>query len=160
MKRWWRRSTDAEAVLSRRSFRDVLVIFGPALVVTALGFVVAMQFVKPAPPRRIVMATGTEEGAYARFGLRYREILARNGVELELRATAGSYENLRLLEGPDEPVEVAFLQGGAGSDRERPGIESLGSVFYEPIWIFWRPRAPETIEEFRGRRVAIGWWCC
>jgi hypothetical protein len=156
MRRWWRGSNEAEAVLSRRSFRDVLLIFGPALLITALGFVVALQFVKPAPPRRIVMATGTEEGAYHRFGQRYQEILARNGIELELRPTAGAYENLQLLEDPDAGVEVAFLQGGAGSERERPGIESLGSVFYEPVWIFWRPRAPETIQEFRGRRVAIG----
>ncbi len=154
--RWWRRSTDAEAVLSRRSFRGVLVIFGPALLITVLGFIVALQFVQPAPPRRIVMATGTEEGAYFRFGERYREILARNGIELELRTTAGSYENLKLLGDPTEPVEVAFLQGGSGSDRELPGIESLGSVFYEPIWFFWRPRAPETMQELRGKRVAIG----
>jgi TRAP-type uncharacterized transport system substrate-binding protein len=160
MRRWWRGSNEAEAVLSRRSFRDVLLIFGPALLITAPGFIVALQFVKPAPPRRIVMATGTEEGAYHRFGQRYQEILARNGIDLELRPTAGAYENLQLLEDPDAGVEVAFLQGGAGSERERPGIESLGSVFYEPVWIFWRPRAPETIQEFRGRRVAIGWWCC
>jgi len=156
MKRWWRRSKDAEAVLSRRSFRDVLVIFGPAMLITALGFIVALQFVKPAPPRHIVMATGTEEGAYFRFGLHYREILARSGIELELRTTAGTYENLRLLEDPTEPVEVAFLQGGAGSEREFAGIESLGSVFYEPIWFFCGPRAPETIQELRGRRVAVG----
>jgi hypothetical protein len=156
MRRWWRRSRDAEAVLSRRSFRDVFVIFLPALLITALGFIVALQFVKPAPPRHIVMATGTKEGAYFRIGMRYQEILARNGIELELRQTGGAYENVQLLADPGSGVEVAFLQGGAGSEGEFPGIETLGSVFYEPIWIFWRPRAPETIQEFRGARVAIG----
>lgn len=156
MKKFFRRSRDVDAVLSRRSFRDLLVIFGPALLLTALGFIVALQFVKPAPPRRIVMATGTEESAYFQVGLQYKEILARNGIELALRTTAGAYENLKLLEDPGGEVEVAFLQGGAGSEREIPGIETLGSVFYEPVWIFWRDRMPHTLLDFRGKRVAVG----
>jgi len=156
MKKLFWRSKDVEAVLSRRSFRDVLVIFGPALLLTALGFIIALQFVKPAPPRHIVMATGTDDGAYRRFGLQYQEILARNGIELELRATAGAYENLMLLEEPDGEVGLAFLQGGAGSQRELPGIETLGSVFYEPVWFFWRDRSPDTLPDLLGKRVAIG----
>jgi hypothetical protein len=140
----------------RRSLRDVLIVVGPALLLTAIGFLVAFQFVKPAPPRRIVMASGPEGGAYHRFALRYRDILARDGIELEVRPTAGSPENLRLLEEPDGDVEIAFLQGGVGTDREIPGLESLGGVFYEPVWLFWRGAVPETERGLAGRRVAAG----
>jgi len=152
----FRRSKSVETVLSRRSFRDVLAIFGPALLLAIAGFVIALQFVKPAPPRSIVMATGTDEGAYHRFGLRYKEVLARYGIELELRQTAGAYENLRLLDDPESDVEVAFLQGGAGSEREYPNVETLGGVFFEPFWVFWSGPAPETLLGLHGKRVAIG----
>jgi hypothetical protein len=102
------------------------------------------------------MATGAEDGAYHAFGLRYREILARDGIELELRTTAGSTENLQLLEEPDGEAEVAFLQGGVGSGREISGLQTLGGVFYEPIWIFWRGQVPDTERGLEGRRVAVG----
>lgn len=148
--------SDALELRRRRSLRDVLIVAGPALLLTVLAFVVAFQFVKPAPPRRIVMASGPEGGAYYRFALRYRDILARDGIELEVRATAGSPENLRLLEVPDGEVEVAFLQGGVGTDREIPGIESLGGIFYEPVWVFWRGAASDTARGLIGHRVAVG----
>jgi hypothetical protein len=140
----------------RWSVRDVLIVLGPALLLVVVAFLVAFQFVKPAPPRRIVMASGPEGGAYHRFALRYGEILARDGIELEVRATAGSWENLRLLEEPDGEVEVAFLQGGVGADREIAGIDSLGGIFYEPIWVFWRGAVPETEHGLIGHRVAVG----
>ena len=145
-----------ETGLSRWSSRDLLAIFGPALLIAAVGFIVALQFVKPAPPRHIVMATGPDDGAYHRFGLRYKEILARYGIELNLLQTAGAHENLRLLDDPGSGVEVALLQGGLGVGREHPGLETLGSVFFEPLWIFSKGAAPETVHEMGGWRVAVG----
>ena len=103
---------------SRLSSRDILMIVGPALLITIVGFVVAFQFVKPAPPRRIVMATGPEDSSYYKFGLLYQEILSRNGIELEILSTAGTTENIRALEEPDGEVDVAYLQGGVGTERQ------------------------------------------
>lgn len=102
------------------------------------------------------MAAGPEDGAYFQFAQRYRSILARYDIELAVLTTAGSAENLRLLEEPDGEVEVAFLQGGVGTDRDIPGIESLGGIFYEPIWVFSRGRAPDTEQGLVGERVAVG----
>ena len=34
---------------------------GPAIIITILGFIVAYQFVDPAPPRHIRIATGSPE---------------------------------------------------------------------------------------------------
>jgi len=79
---------------------DYLRIFGPAVLLAIVAFFVAYQFVAPAPPSRIVMATGEPGGAYHAFGEKYRVVLARDNIELELRTTAGSAENMALLETP------------------------------------------------------------
>jgi len=77
-----------------------LLTFGSAALLTLAGFAIAWQFVNPAPPRTLVIATGQPEGAYYLFAERYRALLAENNIELEIRTTAGSIENLDLLVGP------------------------------------------------------------
>ncbi len=140
----------------RKPFRDFLSIYGVVVLLTIAGFVLAWQFVEPAPPKHLVMATGSADGAYYRFGLQYREILARHGIELELLETSGSIENLELLMDPQSKVDVALLQGGVGTKDDASGLTALSSLFYEPLWIFRREPAPLTVTEFNGRRVAIG----
>jgi hypothetical protein len=40
---------------------------------------------------------------------------------------------------------------------EAPGIESLGGMFYEPLWVFHRlPSTPTQLTELAGKRVAVG----
>ena len=97
-----------------RTAREYAKIYGPAVLITIVGFVVAYQFVDPAPPQRISIATGSPQGAYFAYGKTYSEILERNGVQLEVRATAGSVENIQLLQAESQPVDVAFMQGGIG----------------------------------------------
>lgn len=141
---------------SSARFGALLSIWGPVLLLTAVGFVVAFQFVEPAPPRHLVMATGVTDGAYYRFGLKYREVLAHHGIELELRTTAGSVENLELLRDPQSGVDVALMQGGVGSEYPPGKLNGLASLFYEPIWVFQREEIPTTVSSFEGRRLAIG----
>jgi len=64
----------------RRGSKEFWKVYGPATLATLAGFVLAYQFVEPAPPRSFVLATGQKEGAYYSFAERYREILAREGV--------------------------------------------------------------------------------
>ena len=142
--------------LSGARFGDLLGIWGPVLLLTVVGFVVAFQFVEPTPPRHLVMATGAVDGAYYRFGLKYREVLERHGIELELRTTAGSVENLELLRDPESGVDVALMQGGVGSEDPPGKLNGLASLFYEPIWFFQREEMPLTVQNFEGLRLAIG----
>jgi hypothetical protein len=141
---------------TRRPFRDLLSIYGLVFLLSIAGLVVAWQFVEPAPPKQLVMATGSPDSAYYRFGLQYREILARHGIELELLNTSGSVENLDLLTDPKSKVDVALLQGGIGTKDDASGLTALASLFYEPLWIFRLDPAPLTVADFTGRRVAIG----
>lgn len=137
--------------------REWLRIYAPALLIAAAALVLAWQFVAPAPPTRVVMATGAEGGAYDLFGQRYREELARHGITLELRRTAGSVENLRLLQDETSGVDVALLQGGIDPSDAGPKIRALASVFVEPVWLFTRlDPPPDTLTALKGMRLAIG----
>lgn len=139
------------------SLKDLLLALGPALVLIALAFWVAFKFVQPAPPRQLAIVTGAEGGAYYAFAQRYRDILARHGVTLDIRTSAGSLENLALLMNPDSGVEVGFAQGGSGSAANSSRIFSLGSVYYEPAWIFLRQDLKiRDIADLHGQRVAVG----
>lgn len=132
-------------------------IFGPGLFVLAIGFLLAYQFVRPAPPRQITIAAGGAQGAYAAFANRYREILARDGIALTVRTTAGSAENIPLLENPQNHVEIAFLQGGTGTLARTDRIVALGSLYYEPLWVFHRKSLKvKRLSELRGLRLAVG----
>jgi TRAP-type uncharacterized transport system substrate-binding protein len=95
------------------------------------------------PPVKIVMATGTKSLAYYNFGRSYKEALRHDGLEVVVQDTRGSLENLEWLHrtDPTKRADVALIQGGiigpdAGSD-----LESLGTVFYEPLWLFRRRAA-------------------
>jgi len=108
------------------------------------------------PPRTVVMATGAEGGANYELGIRYREILAKSGVKLQLLPTTGSMENLAQLRDPRSGVDVGFVQGGTTTRKESPGLESLGTIFYEPLWLFIRSGIGNDIQALRGQRVSIG----
>jgi len=131
-----------------------VVVFG-AIVLVA-GLILAFQFVGPPPPRHIVIATGTDGGAYQSYGEQIAAYLARQGVEVDLRKTAGAVENLELLRS-ESGVNVAFVQGGLAKDYETGGVFALGSLYLEPIWIFVRNEIElASIADLRGKRLAVG----
>jgi len=143
------------------SLRDLFATAWWIFLIVGIGFVVAFQFVEPAPPKRIVITTGGEAGAYYQFAQRYAAILAKNGITLEVKASAGSLENLARLQ--SDEAQVGFVQGGVMPPKEDPdaeddsGLLSLGSLFYEPVWVFYRGERDLTrLTELRGKRIAIG----
>ena len=137
--------------------RRPYVVLGLALV-AILGGLVWVVFVlgHPLPPRTVVMTTGTEGGIYREFGEKYRAALARHGINLELRQSSGNIENLARLKDPSSGVTVGFVAGGLPGEKGSPGIESLGTISYDPAWVFCRD-LPGTagFHELRGKRVSI-----
>ena len=122
----------------------------------AIFFGASVFIVTTLPPRELVMATGAEGDANYELGIQYREILAKEGVKLRLLPTAGSMENLRHLRDPQSGVSVGFIQGGTATRKEAPELESLGTVFYEPLWLFRRDEIGDSVQALRGRRLSIG----
>jgi TRAP transporter TAXI family solute receptor len=138
-----------------RSDRVRLALLVVTLVVAV--FWASVHFVEPGPPRHIVLASGAASGIYNQYALRYKEILAREGVIVDVRMTKGAAENLALLLDPKSGVDVAFMQGGVASFPEADGLVMLASLYYEPLWIFYRDAATLTqLNELHGKRIAIG----
>jgi TRAP transporter TAXI family solute receptor len=141
----------------RWAWREQLSVIGPAAVLAIVAFVVALQWVEPAPPSRVVIATGRSDGAYHRFAELYRERLARERITLDIRDTSGSVENIGLLEDPTSGVDIAFVQGGTGGAAKTDGLVSLASLYFEPLWVFSRTApGPSDLRAMRGRRLAVG----
>ncbi len=160
------------------SFRDLFATFGPFIVLAVALLALAYWVLDPTPPKKVVLATGTDQGAYAEFGKRYAEILKGYGITVELRSTEGAAENLRLLRDPASGVDIAFMQGGAGEhpgkegdsvsaadEADEAGLVSLGSLFFEPVWLFYRTdsaerllRAPAltSLSQLPGWRINFG----
>jgi TRAP-type uncharacterized transport system substrate-binding protein len=136
----------------------------PSVLITLTGVLLlgaaawAFFVVKNAlPPRRVVMTTGPEGGAYRDLGEKYQQILGRHGVRLETRPSLGNMENLQRLKDPRSGVSVGFVSGGLTTEKDSPGIVSLGAIAYYPIWIFCQG-IPDPIHllDLRGKRVSVG----
>lgn len=121
----------------------------------ALSFWLLFSVVRPAPPRTVTMMTGAPGGGYAMFGDLYRSALAREGIDLVLIPSTGSIENLRGL--MTENVDLAFIQSGIAHDPESRDLVSLGSMYFEPVWIFHRLPKPLTrLAQINGYSIATG----
>ncbi len=154
-----------------QTFRDLLFAAGPFVLLGAGLLFAAFHLLQPMPPRVVTLATGQDQGAHAEFGRRYAGWLQQHGVEVRLRPTQGSVENLQLLRDPSSGVDLAFVQGGADTVQPPPGepkadgLEAIGSLFYEPVWLFYREEsarrqhgrpAIDTLGQMRGWRVNSG----
>jgi TRAP-type uncharacterized transport system substrate-binding protein len=137
--------------------RERLLGIGLLLAAALLAAALIAAIWRPGPPSRVVMSTGAEDGAYRVFGGRYREILARSGVELVLLPSAGAVENLDRLRTRKDGVTLALVQGGLAQPGDEAKLVSLGAVANEPLWVFYRSSQPiGRLEEVRGRRIAAG----
>jgi TRAP-type uncharacterized transport system substrate-binding protein len=135
--------------------RERTVVFGVVAAALALMAGLIAVLWQPAPPKVLVMSTGAEDGAYHAFAQQYRAILAASGIDLVLKPSSGAAENLeRLRQGA---ASAALIQGGLIEPGDAPGIESLGGMFYEPLWVFHRlGSTPTQLTELAGKRLAIG----
>jgi uncharacterized protein len=116
-----------------------------------------MLFVEPPPPRKIVIATGAQNGAYFRYAQKYAEELQKEGLAVEVRETAGSVENLRLLGQEGSGVSIAIAQSGVAGPDDREHFYALGSMYREPLWVFYRGDKPlERLSQLAGKRIGVG----
>ena len=128
------------------------------LIITVIVLLwVLFAALRPLPGRDVSIATGTAGSAYADIAEHYREILARDGVRLHLVPTNGAVENLERLRDARTGVDAGFVLGGTTSERESPDLVSLGTVFYEPLWVFSRYATLfELLRERPNARISIG----
>ncbi|MCU0942853.1 MAG: ABC transporter substrate-binding protein, partial [Hydrogenophaga sp.] len=147
------------------SLKEMLLSGSPIVLITIALIGLTWWWLNPNPPKKVVLATGPEQSAYDAFGQRYAEALKRYGITVELVRTEGSSDNLERLRRGE--VDLGFVQGGTadiGYDDDE-SIVSLGSLFVEPLWLFYREDAAKrrnkagtlgNLADLEGWRVNVG----
>jgi TRAP-type uncharacterized transport system substrate-binding protein len=136
------------------SKRRLLAIITLVLLIVLISMAIAYQLT---PPDHLVMTTGSEGGAYANFGERYRQILAREKIKVKLLYSSGSVENLNRLNHKSFRVDAGFVQDGTSSPLEQKNLVSLGAICYSPLWVFYRSQETlDDLSQLKGKRIAIG----
>jgi hypothetical protein len=136
---WWRMPKTIRYTLL--SLRDLWSTAGPFIVLTVSLLVLAYWWLDPNPPKRVTLATGPAQSAYEEFGKRYASILAQDGIEVVLLPSQGSADNLQMVRAGQ--ADLGFVQGGTSELQpdDEENLESLGSLFVEPVWLFYREDA-------------------
>ena len=131
---------------------SVVAIFMMIVVALALLWVV-----RSAPPRTLVLTSGPVGSSFQRFAESYQTLLATHGVRLEILPSEGSLDNLQRLQIAGSSADIGFVQGGLAKDANVKGLVSLGSIAYQPLWVFYRNPTPITrLSELAGQRIAVG----
>jgi len=139
------------------SWRDLAVTLGPVILFGLIAIWAAFWFVRPAPPDTIIITAGPEGSTFYTAAEKYRKILARNGVKLQILISQGSVENLKRLSDSSFQVDVGFVQGGLSAGMPVQDLVSLGSLAHQPLAVFYRNATPiHRLSKLRGRKLAIG----
>jgi TRAP transporter TAXI family solute receptor len=144
-------------LLTRKEMRWLLLL---ALALAGLVLWMLFSVISPPPPKVMRISTGSESGAYYKFAKAYAEQFKKHGITLEVLTSKGSIENLARLNDKSQKVDLAFVQGGIAEEEQHPNLESLASVAYEPIWVFYNPKSFNNklnhLSELAGKTIAVG----
>jgi TRAP-type uncharacterized transport system substrate-binding protein len=125
--------------------------------IALVSMLLIYYFVRPIPPDTLTMTTGMEGGSFIVFAERYRQVLARDGIRVNLIPSSGMVENLRLLSDDSHGVDASFVQGAIGKGGIKENLVSLGSLTYTPLWVFYRgDETLDDLSQLRGKRIVIG----
>jgi TRAP transporter TAXI family solute receptor len=125
--------------------------------ITALCVLAVVWFVRSAPPRTIAISSGKPGSTYQRYAEQYKKILAQHGVDLQIVASAGSLQNLHRLRSSQPGIDIGFVQGGLAEGQNLDNLISLGSLAYQPLFVFYRSSTPfNRLSELAGKRIAVG----
>lgn len=141
------------------SWSDLIHTLGPILLASAAAIWLALHFVRPLPPRTLTMSGGPKGSSFEIDAEKYRAFLARSGIHLKIVPSAGSLQNLQRLAAPHSRFDVALVQAGIGQapSGETGDLVSLGSMFYQPLTVWYRHRRPiSRLSQLQGERIAVG----
>jgi|SRR5665213_1006825 len=139
--------------LSRKAMTIIVI----ATVIILAGIVWLCTLLHPLPPHAVTMATGPEGSSYNYYGKRYQQLMAKEGIRVVLVPTAGGVENLAKLRDSKSGVDIGLVEGGIAAETDSPELVSLGTICYEPMWLFSRkPSTDRVLFALEGKRVSVG----
>ena len=137
------------------TFREQKLMLGVVAVLVAGG----LFLLDPFPPSLLNVASGRPNGFYATTVDAIDVAFREQGIKANNIYTMGSIDNARLLLDPNSAVNAALIQGGAVDPVSSTQLHSLGSLSYEPIWIFYNTNHIKSINDFSDLvnwRVGVG----
>ena len=143
--------------ISGVSWREIVQAVVPLILLCVALVWGTLHFVHSAPPRVITISAGPKGSTFEANAERYQKILARNGVTLKILESQGSIDNLHRMADPKSKVDIALVVSGLTVDEDTSSLESLGSLSYQPLTIFYRsPNPIKRLSELQGHSIAIG----
>lgn len=140
-------------LLAKEFLKEVL----PYALLILLAVFLAIHYINPAPPKKIVISAGGASVNNRAYAAIYGALLKQHGVELEVRESAGDVDNIRLLKDESSGVDLAFVQDGVARAEGAGALQSLGSLYYEPAWILCRcAEQLGHLSKLKGKRIAVG----
>jgi len=137
--------------------RKPVVIVLPWMAIVLGVLYIAYRLVDPLPPRHLAIAAGIPGTTYDDFARQYARILARDGVDLEVRNYASAIEHFDVLRDAASGVQAAFTNFSFTQPSDTATLNSLGGISDTAIFIFYRNAEPITrFAQFRGKRLSIG----
>jgi uncharacterized protein len=134
--------------------------YAPYVIGASVLIAFGWKFIKPGPPSSITITAGADGGAYSEYAKKYAAALEKNGVKTKILVSTGALENIDRLTNKNNGVDVGFVQGGLVDDAQKEGLISLGSLYYEPMWVFYKvskwPQPIDTLLPLKGSRINIG----
>jgi TRAP-type uncharacterized transport system substrate-binding protein len=144
---------DNRISLPREAFKAALPYLLALLAIIVLGY----WLIDPAPPKKIVISISKEDGNYQAYASLYGALLLQDKVTLEIRETDGPQASLDDLRKEGTSVDMVLVPGGVARSDSTVGLVSLGSLYYEPLWIFSKglPKF-QHLSALKGKRIAVG----
>ena len=134
----------------------LLYLSGLAILIAVAVAVVKLYLL---PPSSIDIAAGPKGSYLYETAQLYAQEFEKAGVSVTVLETAGTLDNLAHVDHPEKLIEFGFLEGGAADRKDYPSLESLGSIAYAPIWVFYRSELGDVfdVNGLKGKRIAIGY---
>lgn len=114
------------------------------------------MFFNTAAPRTLTISSGPAGSSFERYAERYKKILAKEGVTLKILPSEGSQDNLHQLADPKSKADIGFVLSGETENKNYDHLMSLGSVNYQPLFVFYTGKPHQIISEFKGKHLNIG----
>ena len=136
--------------------RSITVTFAMIILVVIVVTLSVILFFNSAPPSSLTIASGPDGSIFRRTADKYQKILKKQGVTLNIVASQGSSDNLRMLLDRKAKVDIGFVQGGEASAADTDKLMSLGSISNQPLFIFYRGEQKSLLSDFKGKRLYPG----
>ena len=131
-----------------RFMRSLLWIGGVCLLIWAIW--------RAVPPSHIIIETGPVGGSYYQTAEKYKRVLERGGVQVELRPDPDSLEIIDHVEHMTNDVSIGFTAQQVEKDRYHH-VASAGATELQPLFVFYNSEIGDMtlVSQLRGKRIVM-----